>query len=134
MARQVVLALALSLALAGTAAGAGGQSGKLVTYVHDGGFTGDHDSLTVFRNGRAVSSNGPFVLSTRRRLGLQRALVAARFATLRSQYVPIEPITDGYADHVTYAGRSVGVTQGASPPARLKRVLTLLADILARKR
>jgi hypothetical protein len=134
MARFAVVALALSLAVAGTAAGAGGQSGKLVTYVHDGGFTGDRDSLTVFRSGRADSSNGPFVLSTRRRLGLQRALVAARFATLRSQYVPTDPVTDGYADHVTYAGRSVTVTQGANPPARLQRVLTLLADILARRR
>ena len=71
MARLVVVALALSLALAGAAAGAGCQSGKLVTYVHSGGFTGDHDSLTVFRSGKADSSNGQFVLTTRRRLSLQ---------------------------------------------------------------
>ena len=51
-----------------------------------------------------------------------------------SQYVPTEPVTDAYADHVTYAGRSVTVTQGANPPARLQRVLALLADILARRR
>ena len=45
MTRIVVVALALSLALASTAAGAGRQSGKLVTYVHDGGFAGKRDSL-----------------------------------------------------------------------------------------
>ena len=92
MARFVVVALALSLALAGTAAGAGVQSGKLVTYVHSGGFTGDRDTLTVFRSGRADSSNGLFGLTTKRRLSLERALRAARFATLRKEYVPVDPV------------------------------------------
>ena len=138
MARLVVVALALSLALslaiAGTAAGAGSQSPKLVAYVHSGGFTGDSDSLTVFRSGKADSSNGSFGLTTRRRLSLQRALVAARFATLRRQYVPTDPVADGYVDRVSYAGRTVSVAEGANPPARLQRVLAMLADILARKR
>ena len=134
MARFVVVALALSLALAGTAAGAGVQSGKLVTYVHSGGFTGDRDTLTVFRSGRADSSNGLFGLTTKRRLSLERALRAARFATLRKEYVPVDPVADGYIERISYAGRTVSVAQGATPPARLQRVLTLLADLLARKR
>ena len=134
MARLVVVALALSLALAGTAAGAGAQSRKLVTYVHSGGFTGDQDSLTVFRSGKADSSNGPFGLTTKRRLSLQRALVAARFATLKTQYVPTDPVADGYVERVSYGGRTVSVAQDANPPARLQRVLALLADILARQR
>jgi hypothetical protein len=134
MARLVVVALALSLALAGTAAGAGSQSRKLVTYVHSGGFTGDVDSLTVFRSGQVDSPNGQFRLTARRLLSLERALVAARFATLRRQYVPSDPVTDGYLERVTYAGRTVSVAEGANPPARLQRVLTLLADIVARKR
>jgi hypothetical protein len=134
MTRFVVVALALSLALAGTAAGSGSQSRKLVTYVHSGGFTGDSDSLTVFRSGQADSSNGQFGLTTRRRLSLQRALLAARFATLRSSYVPTDPVSDGYVDRVSYAGRTVSVAEGANPPTRLQRVLALLADILARER
>ena len=138
MARLVVVALALSLALslavAGTAAGAGSQSPKLVTYLHSGGFTGDVDSLTVFRSGRADSPSGQFRLTARRLLSLERALAAARFATLRSAYVPADPVADGYIDRVSYAGRTVSVAEGANPPLRLQRVLTLLADVVARKR
>jgi len=134
MARLVVVALALSLALAGTAAGAGSQSRKLVTYVHSGGFTGDVDSLTVFRSGQVDSPNGQFRLTARRLLSLKRTLVAARFATLRGEYVQTDPVSDGYVERVSYAGRTVSVAQGANPPARLQRVLTLLADILAQKR
>jgi hypothetical protein len=70
----VALALSLALSLAGTAAGAGFQSRKLVTYVHSGGFTGDVDSLTVFRSGQVDAPNGQFRLTARRLLSLERAL------------------------------------------------------------
>jgi hypothetical protein len=42
-------------------------------------------------------------------------------------------VTDGYLERVSYAGRTVSVAEGANPPARLQRVLALLADIAARK-
>ena len=48
--------------------------------------------------------------------------------------MPTDPVTDGYVERVSYAGRTVSVAEGANPPARLQRVLTLLADIVARKR
>jgi hypothetical protein len=134
MARLAVVALALSLAFAGSAVGTGAQSRKLVSYVHSGGLAGEQDSLTVFRSGKANSSNGPFGLSTRRLLTLEAALRGARFATLQAQYLPAEPIADGYVERVLYAGRTVSVAQGAKPPVRLQHVLGLLADILARKR
>src|SRR3954447_10206029 len=56
MVRLVGVPLALSLALAGTAADERGQQDSLVPYGRDAGFTLNHDSLTVFRNGKAASS------------------------------------------------------------------------------
>ena len=49
---------------------------------------------------------------------------------MRARY----PDADGYVERVSYAGRTVSVAEGANPPVRLQRVLTLLADIVPRKR
>lgn len=124
-----VLAVVISLPLAGAAA----QVRPLVTYERTGGFIGVQDSLTVFPSGKAESSHGRFQLSARRLLVLETALRKARFATLRARYAPDAPVADGFTYRVRHAGRTVVVEEEAQVPARLGRVLDLLADIFAHR-
>jgi hypothetical protein len=128
---------ALAVAVLALAAGAGGSraaapSPVLVTLQQVGGFAGIERSLLVRRNGR-VESDG-LVLTTRRlspaRLqALRQALVAARFATLKSFYRSDPPIADGYVYRVGYGARRVAVEEGAKTPPRLARLLTQLARL-----
>lgn len=131
MTRIALIVAAVVLVL--PAAGAGARPGALVSYARTGGFIGHHDTLSVFRSGAAVSTNGAFKLSDRRLRTLQTALVQARFATLAPRYTPGYPVSDGFTYVVSYGGRSVVVEEEADTPARLQRVLDLLAQILARR-
>jgi hypothetical protein len=128
-----IAVVALVLALPAVAAAADVQSRTLVTYQRTGGFTGKQESLTVLRSGAATSSNGAFQLTPRRRLRLESALKNARFATLRSDYLPPEPVADSFTYTVRYGGKRVSVRETAQPPERLQRVLLLLSDILSRR-
>jgi hypothetical protein len=126
--------LALVLALAGVTSGtAAVQTRALVSYTQTGGFAGKRAALTIYRDGTAESSNGAFRLSARRLLAVESALTRARFATLRREYVPVDPVADGFLDSVTYRGKTVSVAQGAHPPLRLQRVLDLLTGVLSRR-
>src|SRR5262245_47889712 len=128
-----IVVLALVLALPAVAAAADVQSRTLVSYERTGGFIGKQDSLTVLRSGAATSSNGTFQLAPRRRLRLESVLRSARFAMLGSEYLPPDPVADGYTYTVRYGGRRVSVGEGAKPPLRLQRVLALLSDIFSRR-
>ena len=133
MARIAVVLLVAVFALPAAAAAAGVRSRTLVTYERTGGFAGIEESLTVLRSGAATSSKGAFRLTPSRRIRLENALRNARFATLRSDYLPPEPVADGYTYTIRYGGKRVSVREGAQPPARLQRVLLLLSDILFRR-
>lgn len=132
-----VLAAALAAALLlplGGAVRAQVPPKPLVTYVRSGGFIGRQDSLRVLASGAAVSTRGAFRLSATRLSTLRSTLRAARFATLLPRYDADAPVADGYTYRVTYAGRTVVVEQEAEIPARLARLLDLLADLLAAPR
>jgi hypothetical protein len=129
---RVLLAALLVAFLAPSAAGSGTQ--KLVSYVRTGGFIGVHETLSVRADGRAVADGDVFRLSARRLAALKTALRQARFSTLGRKYLPETQVSDGFTYRVAHAGRTVLVEEGADTPARLDRVITLLADIHARKR
>jgi hypothetical protein len=106
---------------------------SLVSYARTGGFAGLRESLTVFRGGAVTSTNGSFRLSARRLAALEAALRSARFSTLARRYPADYPVSDGFVYRVEYASRAVTVEDGGRPPARLRRVLALLTDILGRR-
>jgi hypothetical protein len=125
----VVTVIALVAAVAAQAA-PGPPSPVLVTYEQTGGFAGIERGLVVYRSGKMRSEGlAPKVsqLSPARLRALKGALEQANFATLARKYRADVPIADGYLYRVTYTGRTVLVEQGADPPFRLKRVLSLLS-------
>ncbi len=132
MARVLVVPLVLLL-VSTSAAAAASPPQQLVSYARSGGFIGVHDSVKVFRDGGAASTRGAFRLSARRLHALEASLRRARFATLQARYEAEYPVADGFLYRVAYAGRTVVVEEEANPPVRLRRVLDLLADILARR-
>jgi hypothetical protein len=129
--RVAVVLVALALPMVASAADVRSQT--LVTWEQTGGFIGQQNSLTVLRTGASTSSNGAFRLTPKRLLRLQSMLRSARFATLRSDYFPPDPVADGFIYSVRYGGKRITVREGALPPARLERVLLLLADIFSRR-
>lgn len=117
----------------------GRPAALLVTYTRTGGFVGIRDRLRVYRGGQAdvarrAGSLHELRLTCRRVQALRDALVNARFRSLDLVYSPEPPVADGFIESVSYGGRTVRVLTGADPPARLKRVLGLLRDIVARDR
>lgn len=128
-----VIVVSLVLLFVATSATAATSQQPLVSYARSGGFIGVHDSLKVFRDGGAASTRGAFRLSARRLQALEASLRRARFATLQAKYEAQYPVADGFLYRVAYAGRTVLVEEEANPPVRLRRVLDLLADILARR-
>jgi hypothetical protein len=128
-----LLLVALLLAAAAPAAADSGAT-RLVAYTRTGGFVGVHETLSVRSDGRAVADGDVFRLSARRLAAVKTAVRRARFATLAPKYLPESPLSDGFTFTVAHGGRKVIVEEGANTPARLDRLLELLADIHARKR
>jgi hypothetical protein len=128
---RTLAAVTVALAVGVGSAGAAAKSRLLVSYGFSGGLTAKQDWMRVARDGSVQSSEDSFRLSARRLVTLQRALRNARFATLRTEYLPPDPVADGYTSSVTYGGRTVAVAENATAPLRLQRVLALLAAILA---
>ena len=102
--RRLAAPLAV-IALLGSAATAEGR--RLVRYDVGGGIAGLSNTLV-----------------------LKRDLKAARFATLKRRYEPDVLVFDGITEAVRYRGRTVSVSSGAHPPARLERVLRRLARLV----
>ena len=130
--RRLAVPLAV-LALLASAATA--EARRLVRYDVGGGIAGLASTLVVNRDGsaRQTGNRGDdrrFTLSRRQLRALKRDLEAARFATLKRRYAPDVLVLDGITEAVTYRGRTVSVTSGADPPARLERVLRRLARLL----
>ncbi len=133
---RVVLGSALaSLALASPAF-AGPRT--LVSYEQSGGIAGIQTSLSVTVGGsaRLTTSRVPgitrFKLTLAQLRALKRDLRDARFSTLRTLYDSKEPIADGIAQTVRYAGYRVTVSTGGRPPDRLRRVLMRLSRLASR--
>jgi hypothetical protein len=128
---RCALALAVLLsALTAVQSTPSATSPVLVSYVRSGGFVGTRTSVVVRRDGRVVRSGSSFRLGPRRLATLRQALVDARFRTLARVYG--DPCCDKFAHVVAYGGRSVTVYDGSVAPARLRRVLGLLASLLGR--
>jgi hypothetical protein len=126
-------ALASVLALLGSAATAEGK--RLVRYDVGGGIAGLSSTLVVDRDGSAHQTGNRgddrrFTLARRQLRALKRDLKAARFGTLKRRYEPDVLVFDGIAEAVRYRGRTVSVSSGGHPPARLERVLRRLARLL----
>jgi hypothetical protein len=136
MTRGLVLSAALlaSAALASPASAAT----TLVSYEQSGGIAGIQTSLsvTVLGSARLTSSRVAgitrFKLTAAQLRGLRRDLRDARFSTLRTLYDSKDPIADGIAQTVRYAGRRVTVSTGGRPPERLRKVLTRLSRLASR--
>jgi hypothetical protein len=124
---------ALALLVSAPAGSADARRVPLVSYARSGGFIGVRDSMTVFRGGAVSSTNGSFRLSAKRLAALEATLRKARFSTLQRRYPADYPVSDGFVYRVAHARRMVTVEEGGRPPLRLRRVLALLADILARR-
>ena len=127
---------ALLAVLATFAATATAEAKQLVRYSVGGGIAGISERLIVARDGTASQSGNRrgsdhrFKLSAKQLRGLRRDLKDARFSTLKRRYRPEHVVNDGIARSVTYKGRSVSVSTGATYPARLGRVLERLARIM----
>ena len=127
---------ALLAVLATFAATATAEAKQLVRYSVGGGIAGISERLIVGRDGTASQtgnrrgSDRRFKLSAKQLRGLRRDLKNARFSTLKRRYRPKHVVNDGIAQSVTYKGRSVSVSTGATYPARLGRLLERLARIM----
>ena len=127
---------ALVAVLAGFAATATAEAKRLVRYDAGGGLAGISERLIVARDGtarRSASRSGDdhrFMLSAKQLRGLRRDLKSARFSTLKRVYRPRYVVNDGIAQSVTYKGRSVTVSTGATYPARLQRLLRRLGRLM----
>lgn len=136
---MIAPALVVALVLAMLAPASAASAAKtLVSYEQSGGIAAIRTSLSVTVGGSArVTSNRTTGIRrfklTRSELGvLKRELRAARFSTLRSLYDSKEPISDGIAQIVRYAGYRVTVSTGGRPPSRLRKVLDRLSRLAAR--
>ncbi len=127
---------ALLAVLATFAATATAEARRLVRYDVGGGLAGVSERLIVARDGTARQSGNRtgddhrFRLSPRQLRGLRRDLENARFSTLRRSYRPAGVVYDGITQTVTYRGRSVSVSTGATFPARLHRLLARLGRLM----
>lgn len=127
---------ALLAVLATFAATATAEAKQLVRYNVGGGLAGLSGALTVARDGTARQTGNRggddhrFVLSAKQLRGLKRDLKSARFKTLKRTYQPKYVVNDGVGESVTYKGRSVSVSTGATYPARLQRLLRRLGRLM----
>ena len=137
--RTVPRALALAL-LASLLVAAPASAKTLVRYDRSGGIAGIQETMTISTGGsvrvtgqRGASAATSYRLSAKNLRGIKRRLRDARFSTLRARYVSREPIADGITQSVNYARRSVTVGDGAKPPERLRRLLSRLSQLAARR-
>ena len=127
---------ALLAVLATFAATATAEARQLVRYDVGGGIAGISERLTVARDGDARQtgnrrgSDHRFRLSAKQLRGLRRDLKNARFSTLKRVYRPRYVVNDGIGQSVSYNGRSVTVSTGATYPARLQRLLRRLGRLM----
>ena len=127
---------ALLAVLATFAATATAEAKRLVRYDIGGGVAGISERLIVARDGTARQSSNRrggddrFTLWATQLRGLRRDLKNARFSTLKRSYRPRHVVSDGIGQSVTYKGRTVSVSTGATYPARLGRLLRRLERIL----
>jgi hypothetical protein len=139
MPRALALCALLGAAFGIAASPAAAGAKTLVSYEQSGGIAGTRTSLSVTLGGsaRVTTSRAPgikrFKLTLAELHALKRDLREARFSTLRSLYDSDEPIADGIAQTVRYAGYRVTVGMGARPPARLRKVLDRLSRLAARR-
>lgn len=128
----VLLAVLATFATAATA-----EAKRLVRYSVGGGLAPLSARLVIDRDGgarrtgsRAPAGDHSFTLSAKGLRGLRRDLEHARFSTLKRTYRPKNVVNDGMSQDVTYKGRSVSVSTGASYPARLDRLLRRLSRLM----
>jgi hypothetical protein len=114
---------------------ASAEASQLVRYERGGGFTGRSVRLVVDNGGGARQTEGRtgadrrFKISVSRLHALKRELKAADFSSLKRAYKPDYVVNDGISQSVTYKGRTVVVSTGGHPPARLRKVLDRLAGL-----
>jgi hypothetical protein len=129
---------ALVVVLAGFAATATAEAKRLVRYDVGGGIAGISERLIIARDGTARQSGNRsgddhrFTLTAKQLRGLRRDLKHAEFSTLKAVYRPRYVVNDGIGQSVTYKGRSVTVSTGATYPARLQRLLRRLGRLMRR--
>ncbi|MEA2246792.1 MAG: hypothetical protein QOH46_1321 [Solirubrobacteraceae bacterium] len=127
---------ALLAVLATFAATATAEARQLVRYDVGGGLAGLSGQLivaadrTARQTGNRDGDDKRFTLSARQMRGLRRDLKRARFSTLKRTYRPKYVVNDGIGESVTYKGRSVSVSTGATYPARLHRLLGRLSRLM----
>jgi hypothetical protein len=111
-------------------------SDVLVTYVREGGITGERTRLTVAAGGTATldidgvggSTGWTRQLPDDRLQALRTALGTSGFHDLEATYRHAGVCNDCIVDTVTYRGRSVSV-QGSAVPPGLAEVLRLLSRL-----
>ena len=128
---------ALIAVLATFAATATADAKRLVRYDVSGGLAGRSERLVIDGDRTARQTSGRrsedarrFTVSSKQLRALKRELKAARFASLKRRYAPRYVVNDDITETVTYKGRSVSVSTGADPPARLHRVLRRLGRLM----
>src|SRR3954471_1671399 len=98
------------------------EARAVVRYNVRGGLARMSATLTVATGGKASQADNRrgdehrFTLSSKQLRGLRRDLKRARFKTLKHSYRPKYVVNDGIAQSVTYRGRSVSVSTGATYP------------------
>ena len=133
--RRLAVLLAVLAAFA-AAATATAEAKQLVRYTVGGGLAGLNGALTVTGDGTAHQTGNRsgddhrFMLSAKQLRGLRRDLKHARFKTLKRSYEPKHVVNDGIGQSVTYKGRSVSVSTGATYPDRLHRLLRRLGGLM----
>lgn len=110
------------------------RSRFLVSYQRTGGFIGVDDRLSVARNGRVIRTERggaptEFDLSPAALSELTDALEAADFPSLKPEYKPPFPISDGFVFTVTHRSKTVVVYEEAIIPAGLQQVIARLSQI-----
>jgi hypothetical protein len=124
------LAVAAVLASAAPA-----EATQLVRYERSGGFAGRTVRLVVENGGACRQTEGrsgddkSFKVPVSKLHALKRDLKAARFSSLARSYKPDYVVNDGIAQSVTYKGKTVVVSTGGHPPARLRKLLSRLSSL-----
>jgi hypothetical protein len=93
----------------------------LVAYHRTGGFLGLDDRLSVTRSGLAVhtardGSQQVFQLQAAELTELENVLEAADFPSLKREYLPKFPVSDGFTYTITHRNRTVVTADGGIPP------------------
>ena len=85
---------------------------------------------TARQTGNRSGDDQRFTLSAKQMRRLRRDLKHARFKTLKRTYAPRYVVNDGVGQSVTYKGRTVVVSTGATYPDRLERLLRRLGRLM----